>query len=81
MYKKVTRGHQRSPRGHERSKIVKLKVENGQKVFTACRRGLEVCGRKISMSRLLIHQLRWEAVNRHDLTPPTQFMKVLNFHF
>ena len=81
MYNKVTRGHQRSPRGHERSKIVKLKVENGQKVFTACRRRLEVCGREISMSRLLIHQLRWEAVDWHDLTPPTQFIKVLNFHF
>ena len=52
-----------------------------EKVFTACRRGLEVCGREISMSRLVICQLRWEAVDRHDLTPPTQFMTVLNFYF
>ena len=53
----------------------------GQKVFTACRRGLEVCGREIYMSQLVIDQLRWHAVDRHDLTPPTQFMKVWNFHF
>ena len=53
----------------------------GQKVFTACRRGLEVCGREIDMSQLVIDQLRWHAVDRHDLTPPTQFMKVWNFHF
>ena len=52
-----------------------------EKVFTACRRGLEVCGREISMSRLVIRQLRWEAVDRHDLTPPTQFMTVFNFYF
>ena len=52
-----------------------------EKVFTACRRGLEVYGREISMSRLVIRQLRWEAVDRLDLTPPTQFMTVLNFYF
>ena len=49
--------------GHERTKIVKIKVENGQKVFTACRRGLKVCGWKISMSRLIIDQF----VTQNDL--------------
>ena len=56
-------------------------VKSGQKVFTACRRGLKVCGREIGMSRSLIDQLRWEGVDRHDLTQPTHFMRVLNFKF
>ena len=56
-------------------------VKSGQKVFTACRRGLKVCGREIGMSRSVIDQLRWEGVDRHDLTPPTHFMRVLNFTF
>ena len=53
-------------------------AKSGQKVFTVCRRGLEVCGRENAISRLVIDQLRWHAVDRYDLTPPTHFMKVLN---
>ena len=56
-------------------------VKSGQKVFTACRRGLKVCGREINISRLVIDQLRWEAVDRHDLTPPTHFLRISNFRF
>ena len=56
-------------------------VKSGQKVFTACRRGLKVCGREINMTRLVIDQLRWEAVDRHDWTQPTHFMRISNFRF
>ena len=56
-------------------------AKSRQKVFTACRRGLDVCGREIGISRLVIAQLRWLRVDRHDLTPPTHFMKVSNFNF
>ena len=56
-------------------------VKSGLKVFTACRRGLKVCGWKIGMSQLVVDQLSWEAVYRHDLTPPTQFITVFNFYF
>ena len=40
-----------------------------------------MCGREIDMSQLVIDQLRWHAVHRPDLTPPTQFIMVLNFYF
>ena len=40
-----------------------------------------MCGREIGMSRSVVNQLRREAVDRHDLTPPTHFMRVLNFKF
>ena len=57
-------------------KSLKLKEENGQKVFTACRRRFEVCGRAIGMDRLIIDQLRWHAVDQHALTSPAHHMPV-----
>ena len=38
-------------------------------------------GKLVRVDQFGIDQVRWEAVDRHDLTPPTHFMKVLNFKF
>ena len=57
----------------------KKNSKNDQKctpLFTACRRGLKVCVQEIGMKRLVIDQLRWHAVDRHDSTPPTEFTKI-----
>ena len=52
-------------------KSLKLKEENGQKVFTACRRSFEVCGREIGMNRWFMTANFWSS----DLSSVTHFLK------